>query len=112
MAYERFTPDGPAAVLPQQAGRCGLVYVLPTAAAAAAASLPDGAFLAQVQDRLGRRLGELAGLGRRSMYPLRLLVADRIAGDRYIVVGNAAHSVHPNGAQGFNLGVRDAAVAA
>jgi len=112
VAYERFTPDGPAAVLPQQAGRCGLVYVLPTAAAAAAAALPDGAFLAQVQDRLGRRLGELAGLGRRSMYPLRLVVADRIAGDRYIVVGNAAHAVHPNGAQGFNLGVRDAAVAA
>lgn len=112
VAYERFTPDGPAAVLPQPAGRCGLVYVLPAAAATAAASLSDGAFLAQVQDRLGRRLGELSGPGRRSMYPLRLVVADRISGDRYIVVGNAAHAVHPNGAQGFNLGVRDAAVAA
>ncbi|MCG3203094.1 MAG: 2-octaprenyl-6-methoxyphenol hydroxylase [Gammaproteobacteria bacterium] len=112
VAYERFTPDGPAAVLPQQAGRCGLVYVAPTAAATAAASLPDGAFLAQAQDRLGRRLGELSGLGRRSMYPLRLAVADRVSGDRHIVVGNAAHGVHPNGAQGFNLGVRDAAVAA
>ncbi len=112
VAYERFTPDGPAAVLPQQAGRCGLVYVLPSAAATAAASLPDDAFLALVQERLGRRLGEFAGLGRRSMYPLRLVIADRIAGARYIVVGNAAHAVHPNGAQGFNLGVRDAAVAA
>ncbi|MCG3143050.1 MAG: 2-octaprenyl-6-methoxyphenol hydroxylase [Gammaproteobacteria bacterium] len=112
VAYERFSPDGPAAVLPHRAGRCGLVYVLPGAAAPAAASLPDDAFLAQVQDRFGRRLGELSGLGRRSMYPLRLVVADRVAGDRYIVVGNAAHAVHPNGAQGFNLGVRDAAVAA
>ncbi len=112
VAYERFTPDGPAAVLPQRTGLCGLVYVLPTAAATAAASLPDRAFLAQVQERFGRRLGELSGLGGRSLYPLRLVVADRIAGARYMVVGNAAHAVHPNGAQGFNLGVRDAAVAA
>jgi 2-octaprenyl-6-methoxyphenol hydroxylase len=112
VAYERFTPDGPVAMLPQQAGRCGLVYVLPTAAAALAASLPDGAFLEQVQGRFGHRLGELSAIGRRSQYPLRLTVAEQIAGDRYVVVGNAAHAVHPNGAQGFNLGVRDAAVAA
>jgi 2-octaprenyl-6-methoxyphenol hydroxylase len=112
VAYERFTPEGPVAVLPQQGGRCGLVYVLPTAAAAVAASQPDGAFLEQVQVRFGRRLGAFSAIGGRSRYPLRLTVAERIAGDRYVVVGNAAHAVHPNGAQGFNLGVRDAATAA
>jgi 2-octaprenyl-6-methoxyphenol hydroxylase len=112
VAYERFTSTGPVALLPQAEGRCGLVYVAPTAAAVGLLAANDADFLGQVQARFGNRLGALAALGRRSDYPLRLSVPERIAGERYVVIGNAAHAIHPNAAQGLNLGLRDVAVLA
>jgi 2-octaprenyl-6-methoxyphenol hydroxylase len=110
MAYERFTASGPTALLPQREGRFGLVHVLPTAEAAQALAMPDESFLAAVQSRFGRRAGDFQAVGRRSQYPLRLCVANRVAGRRFVIAGNAAHAIHPNGAQGFNLGIRDVAV--
>ncbi|MGQ0658528.1 MAG: FAD-dependent monooxygenase [Chromatiales bacterium] len=111
IAYERFSPAGAVALLPQAAGRCGVVYVVPSEEAPAALACPAGDFLAHVRRRFGR-LGELTELGRRSAYPLRLIRAERIAGWRYVIIGNAAHAIHPNAAQGFNLALRDVAVLA
>lgn len=112
VAYERFTPLGPVALLPQAQGRCGLVYVVPSVEADAAMAADDAEFLSQVQARFGDRLGIFQAVGRRSRYPLQLRVSERIAGERFVVLGNAAHTIHPNGAQGFNLGLREAAVLA
>lgn len=111
-AYERFTPHGPVAMLPHRGGRCGVVWVNETNAAAAAMALGDAEFLTQLQAQFSRRLGDLKTLGRRRAYPLKLVVAERIAGPRYALIGNAAHGIHPNGAQGFNLGLRDVAALA
>jgi 2-octaprenyl-6-methoxyphenol hydroxylase len=110
IAYERFTPQGPVAMLPQLEGRYGLVYVRPTALANSAMELSDTEFMAEVQSVFGRRAGDFVAIGRRACYPLRLCVAERVAGQRFVIAGNAAHAVHPNGAQGFNLGVRDVGV--
>lgn len=112
IAYERFSPTGPTALLPQREGRFGLVHVLPSAVAERVLALPDEPFLADVQARFGRRVGDFVAVGRRSQYPLRLCVASEVAGQRFVIAGNAAHAVHPNGAQGFNLGIRDVGVLA
>lgn len=110
IAYERFTPQGPVAMLPQLEGRYGLVYVRPTALARTAMELPDAEFMTEVQTIFGRRAGDFIGIGKRTSYPLRLCVAERVAGGRFVMAGNAAHAIHPNGAQGFNLGIRDVGV--
>lgn len=111
-AYERFTPQGPIALLPQAAGRCGLVFVRHTAEALRLLELREAEFLQELTGQFSRRLGDFKRLGRRQIYPLRLLTAERIAGPRHVVIGNAANTVHPNGAQGLNLGLRDVAVLA
>jgi 2-octaprenyl-6-methoxyphenol hydroxylase len=111
-AYERFTPHGPVAMLPHKNDRCGVVWVQQTHDAAATMTLDDAAFLTGLQAQFGRRLGDLRTPGRRRAYPLKLLVAERVAGPRFALIGNAAHGIHPNGAQGFNLGLRDVAALA
>jgi len=72
--------------------------------------LPEAEFLQELVRQFSRRLGDFRRLGRRQIYPLRLVTATRIAGPRYVIIGNAANTVHPNGAQGLNLGLRDVAV--
>src|SRR5690606_33276597 len=71
--------------------------------------LPDEAFLARLQDAFGWRLGRLGKIGRRAVYPLTLTRAERLYAPRAVLVGNAAHGLHPVAAQGFNLGLRDVA---
>lgn len=107
-AYERLTASGPIALLPQPEQRMGLVWTLPSAAAEAMAAAPEPEFLAALQAAFGYRLGRMLGVGPRAVYPLRLLRARRLYDERLVLVGNAAQSVHPIGAQGFNLGLRDA----
>jgi len=111
-AYERFTDTGPLALLPLTRGRCALVYTVPTAAAAEYLALSDSTFLDRARARFGRRLGRLQHPGTRKSYPLLRLVAREPLGDRLVLLGNAAHTVHPNAAQGFNLGLRDVAALA
>jgi 2-octaprenyl-6-methoxyphenol hydroxylase len=111
-AFERFTRNGPVALLPQSGGRCGAVYVVPTDAAPHLLSLSDADFLRQLQDAFGYRLGRLRQVGERVAYPLRRVIAERLTAPRQVLIGNAAQAVHPVGAQGFNLGVRDAATLA
>jgi 2-octaprenyl-6-methoxyphenol hydroxylase len=111
-AFELFTPSGPMAVMPHVGGRCGLIWCVPGEEAEALLALPDAEFLHRANARFGRRLGRFLKLGRRSAYPLRLVRALEDARPRAVLIGNAAHAIHPVGAQGFNLGLRDAATLA
>jgi 2-octaprenyl-6-methoxyphenol hydroxylase len=109
VAYERFTPDGPLAVLPLVEGRCGIVWIRRPEDAARLLELPDAGFLAELQSAFGMRLGRLLRVGRRHSYELGLARSASHAAGRLAVVGNAAQSMHPIAGQGFNLGLRDAA---
>ncbi len=109
VAYERFTPTGPLALLPLSDGRCALVLTLSPALAAAAMGWTDEQFLAELQGRFGFRLGRFLKVGRRRAYPLSLSRAERLSAGRCIIVGNAAQGLHPVAGMGFNLGLRDVA---
>lgn len=112
VAYERFTDEGPVAVLPLGDGRCAIVLTLPPEAATAAMQLDDAGFLDLVQARFGWRLGRLTALGRRDCYPLALTEAEDNVAARTVLVGSAAQGLHPIAGQGFNLALRDAATLA
>jgi 2-octaprenyl-6-methoxyphenol hydroxylase len=109
VAYERFTDDGPLALLPLDGGRCTLVLTLSRATAEAAMQWSDAEFLAEVQRRFGFRLGRFLKVGRRVPYPLSLTRAARTSAGRCVIVGNAAQGLHPVAGMGFNLGLRDIA---
>ncbi len=111
-AYERFTPDGPLAVLPMSETRCAVVWVVRTGQAAALLALDESDFLARLQQQFGARLGKFTELGARRDYPLELMRAAEITRPRAVLIGNAAHTLHPVAAQGLNLGLRDVAVLA
>jgi 2-octaprenyl-6-methoxyphenol hydroxylase len=108
-AYERFTPEGPLALLPIEGGRTAFVWTVADAEAARIEALDDEAFPAALQEAFGYRLGAFSKVGTRSVYPLTLTKALRITATRSVLVGNAAHGLHPVAAQGFNLGMRDVA---
>ena len=109
VAYERFTPTGPIAVLPLSDARVGVIWMLAPAEAEQALKLPDTEFLARLQTEFGLRLGRFTQVGKRFAYPLSLTQADKHTAPRLAVVGNAAQGLHPIAGQGFNLGLRDAA---
>lgn len=111
-AFECFTPSGPFAVMPHVAGRCGLIWCVNTDQATDMMHWPEDHFLQQAQARFGDTLGRFVKIGQRSSYPLRLVRALEDIRLRVIILGNAAHAIHPIGAQGFNLGLRDVAVLA
>lgn len=108
IAYERFTSEGPVALLPLAGNRAGSVCTVPADQADAVAALDEDGYRELLHDRLGWRLGRFGRIGRRSRYPVALLRAERLVGPRAVLVGNAAQTLHPVGAQGFNLGLRDA----
>ena len=109
VAYERFTANGPLALLPLDGGRCTLVLTLGKDQAEAALGWSDAEFLAEVQRRFGFRLGRFLKVGRRVPYPLSLTRAERTSAGRCVIIGNAAQGLHPVAGMGFNLGLRDAA---
>jgi 2-octaprenyl-6-methoxyphenol hydroxylase len=109
VAYERFTPEGPLALLPMSEGRLGLIWTFATEVAPTIAQVDDAAFLARLQDAFGFRLGRFMKVGARQLYPLSLTRADDHVAGRLAIVGNAAQTLHPIAGQGFNLGLRDAA---
>lgn len=111
-AFELFTPSGPMAVMPHVEGRCGLIWCVPTEDAEVVLGLTDAEFMRRANERFGRRLGRFLKVGRRSAYRLRLVRANEDTRPRSVILGNAAHAIHPVGAQGFNLGLRDAAALA
>jgi 2-octaprenyl-6-methoxyphenol hydroxylase len=109
IAYERFTEDGPLALLPMRDNRCTVVWSVRHEQARAMLAWDDELFLRQLQERFGDRLGEFRKAGSRSGYPLILTRVDAHMRARVVLVGNAAHTVHPVAGQGFNLGLRDVA---
>jgi 2-octaprenyl-6-methoxyphenol hydroxylase len=111
-AYERFTAAGPIAILPISEGRSAVVWTLADEEARRVLAVDDAAFLAELQQAFGLRLGRFTRVGRRQAYPLALTTADRIVASRAAVLGNAAQSLHPVAGQGFNLALRDVAMLA
>jgi 2-octaprenyl-6-methoxyphenol hydroxylase len=111
-AYERFTPSGPLALLPLHDGSYGVVWSAVPADAARLLVLPDAAFIDELQARFGWRAGRFTRVGRRASYPLKLTRAATTVGTRSVLIGNAAQALHPVAGQGFNLGLRDAAMLA
>ena len=108
-AYERFTPEGPAALLPHGGAMdYSMVWVSSPQRIEELKALDDAAFLAAFQQHFGHRAGRFTGIAGRRSYPLRLrTVSSRVAGN-IAVIGNAAQALHPVAGQGFNLGLRDA----
>lgn len=107
-AYERFGPDGPTAILPRGDRHFGAIHAVPADDAVSAMALDDARFLQRLQDAFGWRVGRFLAAGPRSAHPALRVVADRTVAERAVLVGNAAQTLHPIGAQGFNLGLRDA----
>lgn len=111
-AFERFTSDGPVALLPLSQERCALVWTQTPEAAAATLALTDAEFLKALETHFGHRLGAFIKTGKREVYPLKLMLADRLTGRRSLLIGNSAHTLHPVAGQGLNLALRDVAVLA
>ncbi|MEJ2127700.1 MAG: 2-octaprenyl-6-methoxyphenyl hydroxylase [Woeseiaceae bacterium] len=108
-AFERFTEQGPLAVLPVADGRAAFVWNVAERDADRILALGDDEFLAELQGTFGNRLGTFSRVGERASYPLSLSKALRLTAPRAVLVGNSAHGLHPAAAQGFNLGLRDVA---
>ena len=107
-AFERFTEHGPMALLPLPDNRCALVWTRTGDDTQRLAALDERGFLSELQDVFGYRLGRLCQVGARHVYPLALIEADEQVRSHLVVLGNAAHSLHPIAGQGFNLSLRDA----
>ena len=108
MAFERFTDEGPMALLPLPENRCALVWTRLGMDAERLAALDERSFLSELQGVFGYRLGTLKQVGARHLYPLTLIEAQEQVRPHLAVLGNAAHSLHPIAGQGFNLSLRDA----
>jgi len=109
-AFERFTDQGPLALLPQD-GAYALVWCVLPPRAEHLLALPDAAFLAELEQAFGSRLGRLTAATQRNVFPLGLN-AQPAASARTVAIGNAAQTLHPVAGQGLNLGLRDAAMLA
>ena len=111
-AFECLTNTGPFAVLPHTGKRCGLVWSVASDKTQEILDLDEETFLSRAEQRFGNSLGAFVKAGQRSAYPLKLVRAREDTRERLVILGNAAHAIHPIGAQGFNLALRDAAVLA
>jgi len=106
-AYERFTPEGPLALLPH-AGRYAVVWSLHAERARQLAAAPEDEFLDALALTIGRRIGTLRAASSRALQPLALRLRPSRIGLRQVYIGNAAQTLHPVAGQGLNLGLRDA----
>jgi 2-octaprenyl-6-methoxyphenol hydroxylase len=111
-AFERFTANGPLAILPLGEKRCSVVWTVSKDLASLVLAMDDREFLSALQEQFGYRLGRFLKAGVRSSYPLYRVKAERQLGERLLVLGNAAHNLHPVAGQGFNLSLRDVAALA
>ncbi len=109
IAYERFTNDGAIAMLPLPDNQCASIWSVANEKAAQLLAMDDATFLQSLQNEFGYRLGKLRAVSPRQTYPLRMRRAKQMVAGRIMLIGNAAHTLHPIAAQGFNLAVREAA---
>jgi 2-octaprenyl-6-methoxyphenol hydroxylase len=107
LAYERFTPEGPIALLPE-GDHYGFVWTLTPARAQAMLALPDDAFVARFAEHFGRRRTDFVRAWGRKSFPLVLALARPPVAMRIVAIGNASQTLHPVAGQGFNVGLRDA----
>ncbi|MCX8498868.1 MAG: UbiH/UbiF/VisC/COQ6 family ubiquinone biosynthesis hydroxylase, partial [Caulobacteraceae bacterium] len=112
VAHEYFLPSGPFAILPLTGNRASLVWTEKTDRAEALRSARPEVFEAHLRRRFGDFLGEIEVLGPRFVYPLSLQLAEEMAAPRLVLMGDAAHGIHPIAGQGLNLGLKDAAALA
>jgi 2-octaprenyl-6-methoxyphenol hydroxylase len=112
VAYEQFLPTGPFAILPMTGNRASLVWTERTAEAQRIVALQGPEFAAELVKRFGNHLGDVAPIGPRWSYPLRLHLARSYAKDRFALAGDAGHTIHPLAGQGLNLGLKDVAALA
>ncbi len=108
IAYERFTPMGPVALLPNGARNFSLVWTGKQEEVAQVMSLEDDAFLHQLHHHFGDRVGRFLSVGKRLTFPLKLSYLSPVTAPHLVVIGNAAQTMHPVAGQGFNVGLRDA----
>lgn len=111
-AYERFTEQGPLALLPITGRKLSVVWTRKHEQAEALMSSGEDEFMAELQACFGYRLGALQLVAPRRAFPLSLIRADSMVSGRAVIIGNAVHQLHPVAGQGFNLGIRDVAVLA
>lgn len=109
VAFERFTDSGPLAFLPMTGNRCSVVWTINTEDRDSIMSLDDEGFIQQLQQRFGFRLGYITKTGERHAYPLAYVEAEQLTKGRVVIIGNAAHALHPVSGQGYNLALRDVA---
>ncbi|KAA1150474.1 2-octaprenyl-6-methoxyphenyl hydroxylase [Pseudoalteromonas fuliginea] len=109
-AFERFTQNGPMALLPMSNNRYSLVWCMRQDQVEQHMALNEQAFLSALQSAFGYRGGQFTKVGMRTSYPLVYGQVESLTAHRTVVIGNAAHAIHPIAGQGFNLGLRDVQV--
>lgn len=107
LAYERFTPQGPAALLPYR-DRYALVWTASPQQVEAMLAWDDATFLARLHEHFGDRQGRFVWAGKRASFPLSLKTSKPVTLARTVLIGNSAQTLHPVAGQGFNIGLRDA----
>ncbi|MDQ6950563.1 MAG: UbiH/UbiF/VisC/COQ6 family ubiquinone biosynthesis hydroxylase [Mariprofundales bacterium] len=112
VAYQRFLPTGPLALLPMADGLCSMVWSAHAPRATALMALDDDGFLQDLNLAFGPQLGQLEECGRRAAFPLTTRLAKHLVRPRLALIGDAAHTIHPLAGLGVNLGLRDAMVLA
>jgi len=108
VAYQRFLPTGPLAMLPMTEGLCSIVWSADDGEAERLMALDDNAFTEALQLDFGPQLGRMEQVGERAAFPLRSQLAKHMVRPRLALIGDAAHQIHPLAGLGVNLGIRDA----
>ena len=109
IAYERFTDSGPLAFLPMTENRYSVVWTCELQETARIMQLTDDEFIKELQQRFGFRAGNIEKTGERFSYPLAYTESEQLTKGRIVIIGNAAHALHPVSGQGYNLALRDVA---